>query len=85
MRERGSIDSALLSNQNESLGNALDRILNISDTRMDNFKSPMFLKLENMISTLDKFRTEMDGARVPKYEQHFRAKRIEERERQRRE
>ena len=28
----------------------------------------MFLKLQAMISTLDKFRVEMDGSRVPRYE-----------------
>ena len=80
--ERGNIELApsgitALESVNESLSNALDRmsILNISDSRIDNFKSPMFLKLETMISTLDKFRSEMDGSRVPKYEKHFIAKR----------
>jgi len=55
-------------------------MLNISDQKLMNFKSPMFLKLESMIHTLDKFRVEMDGSRVPKFEQHFIEKRRKERE-----
>ena len=45
----------------------------------------MFQKLESMINTLDKFRHEMDGSRVPKYEQHFIAKRKRDQEFQRKE
>ena len=51
------------------------RVLNISDEKLANIKSPMFLKLESMIQTLDKFRTEMDGSRVPKFEVAFIEKR----------
>ncbi len=45
--------------------------INLSDEKLANIKSPMFLRLESMINTLDKFRTEMDGSRVPKYEVAF--------------
>ena len=38
-----------------------------------------------MIQTLDKLRTEMDGGRIPKFEQQFIAKRKLEDERKRRE
>ena len=42
--------------------------LKLSDAKLANIKSPCFLKLEAMISTLDKFRSEMDGQRVAKFE-----------------
>ena len=45
--------------------------INLSDEKLANIKSPIFLKLETMISALDKFRSEMDGNRVPKYEVAF--------------
>ena len=48
--------------------------LNLSDEKLANIKSPMFLKLQAMISTLEKFREEMDGSRVPKYEVAYIAK-----------
>ena len=48
-------------------------------------KSPMFLKLENMIQTLSQFREEYDGTRVPKYEVAFLEKKKKDEERHRRE
>lgn len=48
-------------------------------------KSPMFLRLENMINTLGQFRKEYDGDRVPKYEVAFLAKKAKDEERKRRE
>lgn len=55
------------------------RNLNLSDEKLANIKSPMYLKLQKMINTLGKFREEMDGSRVPKYEIAFLAKKkIEE-------
>lgn len=72
-----SVDSGSSSQNHES---SYGGYLNISDQKLANFKSPMFLKLESMIQTLDKFRHEMDGNRVPKYEQHFIEKRKREEE-----
>lgn len=37
-------------------------------------KSSVFVKLETMIQTLQMFRHEMDGQRVPKFEEHFNKK-----------
>ena len=48
-------------------------------------KSPVYLKLETMIETIDFFRKEMDGNRIPKFEQSFREKQKKEKERQARE
>lgn len=45
--------------------------LNIDQEKIANFKSPVYKKLENMIETLAMFRNEMDGNRVPKYEQTY--------------
>ena len=45
---------------------ALD--LNISEEKMANFKSPVFVKLEQMIEMVAMFRNEMDGKRIPKFE-----------------
>lgn len=58
---------------------------NISEQKLANIKSPMFLRLEAMIQTVDQFRKEFDGTRVPKYEVAFLAKKKKEEERQRRE
>ena len=58
---------------------------NISDEKLANIKSPMFLRLEAMIETVDQFRKEFDGSRVPKYELAFLAKKKKEEERQKRE
>ena len=52
---------------------------------MANLKSPVFLKLETMIETINMFRQEMDGNRVPKFELSFREKKKKEKERQLRE
>ena len=38
---------------------------------MANIKSPVFLRLEAMISTLGRFREEMDGSRIPKWEMQW--------------
>ena len=38
---------------------------------MANIKSPVFLRLEAMISTLGRFREEMDGSRIPIWEQQW--------------
>ena len=54
---------------------AENRGLNLSDQKLANIKSPMFLKLEEMIQTVGMFKTEMIGTRVPKYEQRFIEKR----------
>ena len=59
--------------------------LNLSNEKLANIKSPMFLKLEAMIATLGEFRKEYDGDRVPKYEIAFLAKKAKEEERKRRE
>jgi len=59
--------------------------LNLSAAKLANFKTPTFLHLTNMITTLDKFRTEMDGSRVPKYEIAYIEKKRAEREKKRRE
>ena len=45
--------------------------LNLSEDKLANIKSPVYLKLENMIQTLDMFRNNMDGKRIPKFEQAF--------------
>ena len=45
----------------------------------------MFLRLEAMIDTVDQFRKEFDGTRVPKYEIAFLAKKKKEEERLKRE
>ena len=45
----------------------------------------MFLRLETMITTVDQFRKEFDGTRVPMYEVSFLAKKKKEEERKRRE
>ena len=42
--------------------------LNISDTKLANIKSPVYLKLETMIDTLQMIRTQLDGKRIPKFE-----------------
>ena len=57
--------------------------LHISAQKLANIKSPMFMKLDAMIHTLDKFRGEMQGDRVPKFEAAFIEKRREEAHRQR--
>ena len=46
-------------------------MLNLSDAKMANIKSPVFMRLETMISTLGRFREEMDGTRIPKWEQQW--------------
>ena len=48
---------------------------------MANIKSPVFLKLETMIETINMFRQEMVGNRVPKFELSFREKNKKEKER----
>ena len=58
--------------------------LNLSDAKLANIKSPVFLRLETMISTLDRFRSEMDGNRIPKYEMAFLEKKQKELEKQKR-
>ena len=45
---------------------------------MANFKSPVYVKLENMIETLNMFRNEMDGKRIPKYEKTYMMKKKKE-------
>ena len=55
------------------------------DEKLANMKSPVYLKLETMIETIDFFRKEMDGNRVPKFEQSYREKQKKEKERQARE
>ena len=57
----------------------------MSEEKIANIKSPVFLKLETMIETINMFRQEMDGNRVPKFEQNFREKRKKEKDRQLRE
>ena len=52
---------------------------------MANIKSPVYLKLESMIETINFFRKEMDGNRIPKFEQLYREKKKKEKERQMRE
>ena len=59
--------------------------LNISNEKLANIKSPMFLRLEAMITTVDQFRKEFDGTRVPMYEVAFLAKKKKDEERLRRE
>ena len=48
-------------------------------------KSPVYLKLETMIETIDFFRKEMDGNRIPKWEHSYREKQKKEKDRQARE
>ena len=36
-----------------------------------NLKSPVFVKLETMIETIAMFRQEMEGQRIPKFEETF--------------
>ena len=55
--------------------------MNMSEEKIANIKSPVFLKLETMIETINMFRQEMDGNRVPKFEQNFREKRKKEKDR----
>ena len=43
----------------------------LSDAKLANFKSPVFLKLESMIETIGTFQGEMKGTRVPVWEQTF--------------
>ena len=45
--------------------------LNLSDAKLANLKSPVFLKLEAMIQTLQQFRDEYQGARVPFYDKKY--------------
>ena len=45
--------------------------LNLTDAKLANIKSPVFLRLEAMISTLGRFREEMDGSRIPVWEQQW--------------
>lgn len=54
------------------------RNLNLSDEKLANIKSPIYQQLNAMISTLGKFREEMDGTRVPKYELAFLARKKKE-------
>ena len=54
--------------------------LKLSDSRLANIKSPVYLKLEAMIGTLDKFRSEMDGNRVPRFEVTYLKKKRKENE-----
>ena len=58
--------------------------LNLSDAKIANIKSSCYLKLEAMILTLDRFRSEMDGNRIPKFEIAFLDKKKKELERQKR-
>ena len=58
---------------------------NISDEKLANIKSPLYLRLEAMIGTVDQFRKEFDGERIPKYEIAFLAKKKKEEERLKRE
>ena len=59
--------------------------MHLTDEKLANMKSPVYLKLETMIETIDFFRKEMDGNRVPKFEQSYREKQKKEQERQARE
>ena len=45
--------------------------LNLSADKMENIKSPVHLRLEKMIDTLQTYREEYTGSRVPVFEQHF--------------
>ena len=38
-----------------------ERLLKLSKEKMENIKSPVFLKLANMIETLDNYRNNMEG------------------------
>ena len=45
--------------------------LNLSDAKLANLKSPCYLKLQAMIHTLQQFRDEYQGARVPFYDKKY--------------
>ena len=38
---------------------------------MANIKSPVYLRLETMIDTLQMIRSQLDGKRIPKFEETF--------------
>ena len=48
-----------------------ERMLKLSKEKMDNIKSPLFLKLANMIETLDNYRNNMEGQRIPNFQREF--------------
>ena len=45
--------------------------LKLSDSQLAKIKSPVYMKLENMIDTLAKFRNEMQNSRVPTFEVEY--------------
>ena len=47
------------------------RVLNLSKEKMENLKSPVWLKLDSMIETLDNYRNNMSGQRVPNFQKQF--------------
>ena len=43
----------------------------LTEEKMQNMKSPTWLKLEAMIQTLNMYRNEMAGKRIPKFKQKY--------------
>ena len=52
-------------------GGVQDLNINLTDEKMANIKSPMYLRLQKMIETLGVYRSEMETQKLPRFEANY--------------
>lgn len=66
-------------------GGVQDLNINLTDEKMANIKSPMYLRLQKMIETLGVYRSEMETQKLPRFEANYVARKKQEAEIRKRE